>query len=225
MTKYAAALYSGGKDSTYALHLAFLQGYKIECLIVILPPEGSELYHTPHADLILLQAKALGLPIIKVYGDGMSVLRTALNVLKNSYSHVDYIITGALRSDFQRIRFNFIASEYGLKVISPLWRKNQEYYLREIVRHGIEFTLISISVKGLPPKYLGKALNEEDIEEIIRLSRIHGFNPAFEGGEAETLVLDAPLFKKRLVLEDYKISREHEYVFKLIIKRIKVVEK
>ena len=225
MVKYAAALYSGGKDSTYSLHLAYLQGYVIKCLLIIKPPRDSELYHTPYVNLTLLQADALGLPFIRIKGDGMNALRRTLTKLKKDYPEVKYVITGALRSDYQRMRFNFIASEFNLKVTSPLWRKNQEEYLRDVVRHGIRFTLTFISVKGLPPKYIGKVIDEKDVEEIIMLSKIHGFNPAFEGGEAETLVLDAPLFRKKLVLEDYEVVREWEYVYRLLIKRIRVVEK
>ncbi len=71
-------------------------------------------------------------------------LRRAFNDVKREF-HVNGIVTGALLSDYQRMMINITAHEVGLRVYSPLWRKNQVIYLRDLYRHGFRFVLTSIS--------------------------------------------------------------------------------
>ncbi|MEM3244998.1 MAG: ATP-binding protein, partial [Metallosphaera sp.] len=51
-------------------------------------------------------------------------------------------------------------------------------------------------------------------------SRKYKFNPAFEGGEAETFVLYAPLFKRKLIVEGKPIKLG-EYEWEYRIERIR----
>lgn len=201
--KRVCALFSGGKDSTYALHWAFLKAFSVRCLITLKPErEDSWMFHFPAVDLTRLQAQAIGLPLIfkETLGEKeeeLEDLKRALTEAKMRYG-VYGIVTGALLSDYQRMNINIVAHQLGLKVFSPLWRKNQEEYMRSLVRHGFRFIITSISAYGLDENFLGKEIDELAVEEILLRAKKYGFNPAFEGGEAETLVLDAPLFKKRL---------------------------
>ncbi|RLE60086.1 MAG: diphthine--ammonia ligase [Thermoprotei archaeon] len=201
--KNVCALFSGGKDSTYALHWAFLKGFFVRCLVTLKPErEDSWMFHFPAVDVTKLQARAIGLPLIfkKTLGEKdkeLEDLKQALMEAKTRYG-IYGLVTGALLSDYQRMNINMIAHQLGLKVFSPLWRKNQEEYMRSLVRHGFKFIITSISVYGLGRNFLGKEIDEQAVEEILLRARKYGFNPAFEGGEAETLVLDAPLFKKKL---------------------------
>lgn len=213
-----AVLFTGGKDSTYALHLAFLQGYDIVVLASIIPLyDYSMLYHRPYPEILKLQARSMGFPIEFFYLRNKSmeenILRELIISVKEKYG-VEKIVTGAVLSDFQRIRFSMIAEEYGVDVINPLWKIDQEKYLLELVENGFEFILLSINTYGLPPKFLGRVIRYEDALEIIRLARKYSFNPSFEGGEAETLVVKAPLFNNKLVVEGEIIKRGfYEYVF------------
>jgi diphthine-ammonia ligase len=205
----AAVLFTGGKDSTYALHTAFLQGFDVVVLASIYPLyEHSMLYHKPVIEVTRLQAYSIGLPLesIGVYRDEMElqVLYHLLKRIKEKYS-VEAVFSGAVLSDYQRMRYSMVAEKLGLKTYTPLWRIDQEKYMRELVTNSFKFTIISINTMGLPMKFLGKIITKEDVEEIIFRSKKYGFNPAFEGGEAETLVIDAPLFKHKICVEGKKI--------------------
>ncbi len=225
----ACALYSGGKDSNYALHLAYLKGFNIKCLITIKPRrEDSWMFHYPMIDYTDYQAKALELPQIKVETSGikdkeLNDLRLALEIAKEKYA-IETIVTGALLSDYQRMNINMVSEELGLSVYSPLWRKNQEDYIRDIVNHGIKALIIEIRAYGLPLKFLGKIIDEESVEEIISKAKRYGFNPAFEGGEAETFVIDAPMFKYMLKVYGRKVVFS-EFEGKYVIERIELVRK
>ncbi|RLF23281.1 MAG: diphthine--ammonia ligase [Thermoprotei archaeon] len=227
----ACVLFSGGKDSTYALHWAFLKGFDIECLVTLEPRrEDSWMFHRPAIAFTKLQAEALGLPQIYIETSGikdkeLEDLRNALEIALRKYE-VDAIVTGALLSDYQRMNINLIAEELDLRVFSPLWRKDQAEYMLEVVRMGIRFIITSISAYGLEPTFLGRIIEESDVHEIVRRARKYGFNPAFEGGEAETLVLDAPLFRHyRLVVRKGRIVKLGEYTWRYVIEDIGLEEK
>ncbi|EZQ03215.1 ATP-binding protein [Candidatus Acidianus copahuensis] len=218
------SMFSGGKDSTYALHWAIFKGFNVECLITIIPmKEDSWMFQYPNVEFTIYQAKVLGIPIISQKstgekGEEINDLRKAFVKAKEE-KNIDGIVTGAILSDYQRLNINLIAEELGLKVYSPLWRKDQENYLREIVTEGFRFLIISTSAYGFPANLVGKEINEEDTEKIIRAAKKYGFNPALEGGEAETFVVNAPLFKRKLNVEG-KVIRKGEFNWFFKITRI-----
>jgi len=214
-------LFSGGKDSTFALHWAVLKGFDVKCLLTI-KPQSSEswMFHYPLIELTRLQAKSIGIPHLYYTSSGTKeevddLYRGFRQAIKR-YG-IKGMVTGALLSDYQRMNINMIAEELGLNIYSPLWRKRQDCYMRELVRDGFSFMIISISVYGLPSKFLGKILDNDDIEDIIMRAKIYGFNPAFEGGEAETFVVDAPLFKKVIRITGTPIQI-NEYNWKYMVK-------
>jgi len=225
----ACSLYSGGKDSNYALHLAFFKGFNIKCLVTLKPKrENSWMFHYPMIDYTEYQAKALELPQIRVEtsgikGEELKEFRKALELAMERYG-IEAVVTGALLSDYQRMNINFVAEELGLAVYSPLWRKNQEEYIRDLVKHGIKALIIEIKAYGLPLKFLGKVIDEENVDEIIYRAKKYGFNPAFEGGEAETFVIDAPLFKYKLKVYGRKIIVS-EFEGKYVVEKIELIRK
>lgn len=216
-------LYSGGKDSTYSLHWAVFKGFEVQCLITLLPKrEDSWMFQFPNVELTKYQAEVLGIDLIQLPTSGekdkeLEDLKKAFQIAKNQGAYG--IVTGALLSDYQRLNINLIAEEVGLKTYSPLWRKNQEEYMRELVDEGFKFIITYAAAYGFPFHLLGKIITKEDIEEIIKRARKYGFNPAFEGGEAETFVVYAPLFKRELKVEGYK-KKISEYEWRFLITRI-----
>ncbi len=195
---------SGGKDSNYALHWALTHGIDVCCTITLKPPEDSELLQFPAVELARLQSKALDIP--NLYAEGEEGLLEEL--LKEAKEMgATHVVSGALLSDYQRQRMGWVAERIGLKPINPLWRIDQEMYMRRLVRDGFEFILIRVAAFGLGPELLGKVVDEKMVDDIIKKAKRYGFNPAFEGGEAETLVLKAPAYKLRLKVEGEVVSR------------------
>ncbi len=217
------SMLSGGKDSVYALHWAVLHGFRVCCILSMRPRSwDSLLFHYPASELARLQAEALGLELLEhtVGDDEYASLVEAFQRCRSRGARG--VVSGALLSDYQRLRFAMAAEEAGgLKVYTPLWRKDQENYMRSLVREGFTFILVSVQAYGLPPELLGKPIGPGEVEEIIRLARRYGFNPAFEGGEAETLVLDAPLFRYKLEVEGRprRIAPYH-YVYEIVSARL-----
>jgi asparagine synthase (glutamine-hydrolysing) len=223
------ALVSSGKDSLYALYVMQRQNYKIACMITLKSKNpDSYMFHTPTIDLVKLQSESSGIPIVEFETKGekekeLEDLKKALEKAKKEYN-LDGITTGALFSNYQRERIEKIADELGLKLFSPLWHIDQETEIREIINQGFKFIITKVAAEGLDKTWLNRIITNQDVDKLIKLNQKAGLNIAFEGGEAETLVLDAPFFKKQIKIEDYEVKQDG-IVATLIIKKAKLTEK
>ena len=217
-------LFTSGKDSMYSLYIMLKQNYPVKCLITIKSMNPfSYMFHTPAIDIVKLQSEALGIPLIEYKTKGekekeLIDLKKAMREARDKYK-IEGIVTGALFSTYQRDRIERIADKIGLKIFSPLWHKIQESELREIISIGFKFMIVSISAYGLDKKWIGKILTLNDLEKLKELHKKYGINVAGEGGEFETLVVDGPIFKKRIKVEKYRIEQENEYSAKMIIEK------
>jgi ABC transporter with metal-binding/Fe-S-binding domain ATP-binding protein len=195
-----ASLFSGGKDSAYAIYKAKQEGHSIDCLISVFPQsEDSHFLHYPNISTTFLQAKAMKIPQIftsMTTSDNQIELVELQNILEKTKKNfgIEGIVHGGLFSDYQRIRFETLGSNLDLKVISPLWHVNQENYLKELLDSKFKFIITSVTSAGLDETWLGQEITRSNVDQLIRLSAKYGFNLTFEGGEAETFVIDCPLF-------------------------------
>jgi diphthine-ammonia ligase len=222
--KRIGMMYSGGKDSTYSLAKLLEQGYDVSCLITVISDnKESYMLHTQDIEMTKLTSEALNLPIVLGHTKGMKeeelkdIKQTILLAIENF--GIEGIGTGAIASQYQKTRIDSIGSDCGLSVLSPLWGIDQRTYMRTLVFELYRFILTSVSCEGLNESWLGRELTIADIDELQHLSSKYGFNIAFEGGEAETLVLDCPLYsQKRLRILDSRI-KWNGYFGSLDIKR------
>ena len=224
----AAVLFSGGKDSTMAVYKAMKDGWTVEYLLSMHSENPhSYMFHVPNIHLTQLLSQALGIPLIQAETPGMKEeeledLRKALSELKDK--GVEAIFTGAIHSQYQKSRIDQLCQELGLESIAPLWHRDPQEYMEEIIELGFEVVITSVSAEGLDESWLGRVITRELLEELRGLHERYGLHLAFEGGEAETLVIDGPLFKKKLEILDsekvWNFDNGH-----LIIKDAQLVEK
>jgi len=201
--------------------------HKIACLITIFPKSvENPLFHYPNLYLVNFQSKALGIPVIKEYcvdteSDSLNTLRKALTKAVKKYN-IKGVVTGAIKSTYQASRFQRICYELNLWCFNPLWLSNQISILNEVL--NLNFKVIISRIAGYPLKkeLVGKQLNEKLIRYFMSIRNF--LNPAGEGGEYETIVLDMPLFKKRIDIIDFEIVGE-DYDATLVIKKVKLLGK
>jgi predicted ATP pyrophosphatase (TIGR00289 family) len=113
---------------------------------------------------------------------------------------IEGIVSGAVASEYQRTRLDNLCEELGIRSFAPLWHKKEEQLVREQVAAGFEFIITACSALGLDEYWLGRKITDVDVDELIKLKKRFGLSVAFEGGEAETFVLKAPIFKTRLLV-------------------------
>ncbi|MBT3865696.1 diphthine--ammonia ligase [Candidatus Woesearchaeota archaeon] len=224
------SLLSTGKDSVYALHIQDRLNYDISCLITIdSKNKDSYMYHTPTINLAKKQAEALNLPIIIQKTEGkkeveLKELETAIKKAKEKYK-IQGIITGALFSNYQRTRIEEICDKLNLKCFSPLWHMDQETEMNNLLKNNFKFIMTKIAAEGFDATWLGKTITKEHINKLINLNRKLQINIAGEGGEFETLVLDAPLFKKQLNIEKQTIQKDSKHSATLVINKVSLKKK
>ena len=195
-------MWSGGKDSTYAAWLASRKD-ELACLVTLFPKSSmSYMFHYPNLQWTRLQAEAMGVPQLTATTEGVKEeelgdLERALVDAKTKFS-LEGIYTGALASVYQKTRVERICGKLGLDCMSPLWGINPETHLRRLIVDGFSVMVVSVSALGLGEGWLGRSLDGPAIDELVALGRKFKFHIGLEGGEGETLVLDAPFFSKRL---------------------------
>ncbi|WP_405321054.1 TIGR00289 family protein [Methanobrevibacter thaueri] len=203
-----AVLFSGGKDSTMAVYAALDAKEDVRYLLSMKSRnDESYMFHVPNIHITNLLAEALDIPIMSVETDGIKEeeledLRTAFENLKDL--GVEAIYTGALYSVYQKSRIEKLGSEVGLEIISPYWHVDELEYMRKIVSLGFKIMICGVAAWGLDESWLGRIIDDETIDELVRLNEKYHVDIAFEGGEAETLAIDGPIFKKRLEILKYK---------------------
>ena len=221
-------LFSGGKDSTFALHLA-AEKEEVVCLITIISKnKESFMYHTPNIEISALQAEALQLPQITRTTRGekekeLSELEDAIAEAARKYQ-IEGVVTGAVESVYQAERIQRICNHLELWCFNPLWKHDQKALLEELLKKRFKVIISGVFAYPLDEKWLGKQIDNKLIDKLVDLQQKYGLSPAGEGGEIETTVLDAPLFKKKIEVLDYSVEfKGNSGVF--MIKQARLVSK
>ncbi|KAF5052022.1 Diphthamide synthase [anaerobic digester metagenome] len=202
-----ACLFSGGKDSTYAAHLMEQAGHEVVCLVTVVPEDPhSWVFHTLNLEHLPEMAKAMGKDLIAVPSSGEE--GADLEALESALSNLDVegVVTGAIASDYQWDRINGVCHKLGLRVFSPLWRKDQLALLNDMLQAGMRIMLVGVYSDGLGREWLGRVLDRGSVDELASLAKARGMNVSGEGGEYETLVLDSPMHLSPLVADDILVE-------------------
>ena len=221
-------LFSGGKDSTLALHYA--KGKEeVVCLITLVSEnKESYMFHTPNINITALQAEALELPQIAKTTTGekekeLLDLEEAIAEAAREFQ-IQGVVTGAVESVYQSERVQRICDKLDLWCFNPLWKLDQRALLAELLKRRFKVVISGVFAYPFDEKWLGKQIDAPLISRLMELSKKHHFSPSGEGGEIETTVLDAPQFKKKIEILNYTIeARGNSGVFK--IDRARLVEK
>jgi diphthine-ammonia ligase len=197
------ALVSGGKDSVYSAYLADSQGFEVDELLTIAPSDpDSFLFHTPNLGLVRWIAEAWGKShrTVEVPGTGEEVETAALRSALTGSS--EPVVAGAIASAYQWSRLHRLTESLGRPLYTPLWGKDAARVVREEISAGLDIRLVQVAAEPLGPELVGRPLDLACLAELERLSaQVRPIQVAGEGGEYETLVVDAPFFRSRLELE------------------------
>lgn len=207
----SAVLFSGGKDSGLALEYA-LRYTNVRCLIIMQSKNSeSYMFHTPNIKWAEMQAKMAGIPYIIQKTAGVKEkelkdLETAIKKAKSKYK-VQAIVTGAIESIYQASRVQIITNNLKMECFNPLWQREQIEILEELIKKGFDVMIVGTFGYGMD-KLIGRRIDKRFIEEIRLLRDRLKINPAGEGGEFESFVLNAPYYRKPLDIVKSRIVRD-----------------
>ena len=152
------------------------------------------------------------------------------DLLESIKSKVDFdaVCSGAILSDYQRVRVENVCVRLGLVSLSFLWRRDQAELLDEMVSNQVKAILVKVATLGLDQKHLGQDLSEVR-DHLHLMNSKYGLNICGEGGEYETFTLDCPLFVKKLVICESEIVMHSNDAFApvafLQLKKLKLEDK
>ncbi|MBI31279.1 MAG: hypothetical protein CMB72_01560 [Euryarchaeota archaeon] len=225
-----AVLSSGGKDSTFAVWWALMNGWDVSMIVTVrVAANDSMMFQREGTAIAGVQAAGAGipwLPILDTNTEGIDSLEAALKpfvhgspwprseiwsqldsinanwpawtAIKPKIARpgvpIDGIVSGALRSDYQRTRLDMMAKRLGVHSFSPLWHMPASIHMKNLVEGNFDVRFTAVSAEGLDQSWLNRKLDIECIDELIELEQKYGINIDGEGGEFETTVLSAPWF-------------------------------
>lgn len=216
MTGAWVSLFSGGKDSSWALYRALERDLAVERLVTVHPPGESYMYHVPATELAELAAESIGISLVDVHpgeldaeaatdageqGDAeLEPLEAALRELDDALGLAG-VTVGAIESEFQSSRVDAMADRLGVDVFAPLWGRDPRALGDAMLAAGFEITVVRVAAGGLDESWLGRTLDAAALDELERLGERYGVHLLGEGGEFETLVTDGPHMDRPIRLE------------------------
>ena len=205
------ALFSGGKDSTYAAYLLQQQGFEISRLLTVVPHSSeSYMFHHPNVAWTNLHSEAMGIDqrMVETEGAQEDELADLKKLLADDDS--DAFASGAIASDYQWSRMNDVCHRLGRPLFSPLWRRPQHRILEDMIDAGFRIIIVGVYAEGLGEDWLGRELTTDALHELLELERRYGISVSGEGGEIETFVVDGPNFSSSISVKSAEkhVSRD-----------------
>jgi ABC transporter with metal-binding/Fe-S-binding domain ATP-binding protein len=212
------SLFSGGKDSSWALYRALERGLAVERLVTVHPEGDSYMYHVPATRLASLAAESVGIPLVEVEPDDFAASETVdsgaqgdaeLEPLEAALRDLDAdlpgglagVTAGAVESEYQTSRIEGMADRLGAEVFAPLWQRDPRELADEMLAAGFEIRIVRVAAGGLDESWLGRRLDADALDELEVLNEKYGVHVLGEGGEFETLVTDGPHMERAIELE------------------------
>ncbi len=208
-----AVLFSGGKDSCLALHKVLERGDEAKYLLNIYPKNvDSFMFHKQDLSLLKMQVERLGIEMVSVESEGIEEkeLDDLKKLIGKVSDSIEGIVVGGIASSYQGKRIKKICDEFGLEFVAPLWDYESDKLWDELLKEGFEVIMIKVACDGIGKEWLGRVIDRDALDELKKLSVKYKFRLDFEGGEAETTVLNMPEYSRKIEI-DFNIESEGEY--------------
>jgi len=226
-----AIMYSGGKDSTYAVDYALEKGWDIKYLISIKPTRTDcYLFHFATVEHTKELAKILKIPHVleecKVADPEKEaqIVRKIVEKQQKTTPINAVVLGGTGLQETQLRSIQNVLRPLGIEVFASHAGEEHDLIIERMLNKGYQIMITQVASDGMMP-WLGKTLTRENFIDLKRDSLIYKFHIGFEGGYADTLVLDGPIFEKRLKVDDFEKVVEDDYSGHVKINKLRVLDK
>lgn len=210
-----AALTSGGKDSILSCQKAIDSGKDVRYLVTARPKNrDSYMFHSANLDVVPVIAKVSGREYVEILTDGEKEAELADLEAGLAALDIEGVIAGAVASQYQADRVKAITDKLGLELFTPLWHMDTEELLREVATR-MDARIIVTAAEGLDESFLGARIDDALIQRLKRVAGTRRINLAGEGGEYESITLNAPFYARPITFTTSEIrstTDRHELV-------------
>jgi len=205
--KTVAVSWSGGKDCCLALYRSMKQGREIKCLFNLVSEDGGRCcFHGIESGLLKLQAELMGIPLVqKRARDHMNEYEKDFKDGIGMLGDIQGVVFGDIYLDEHRDWVERVCRDMNIEAIEPLWNEDASHVAEEFVDAGFEAIVVSCHAEKLGSDFVGRRIDRNMIRELKEL----GICPCGENGEFHTLVIDGPVFRRKInIIESEKILRD-----------------
>ncbi len=213
------SLFSGGKDSSWALYRALEEGLSVKRLLTVHPEGDSYMYHVPATELASLAAESIGISLVDVRPDDFNADAADIDASKQGDAELEPleatlkeldetldggvagVTAGAVESEFQNSRIQAMSDRLEIETFTPLWQRDPKEIAADMLASGFEITIIQVAAGGLDESWLGRTLDADAIADLNELHEKYGVHLLGEGGEFETLVTNGPHMDRPIELD------------------------
>jgi diphthine-ammonia ligase len=212
--KKVFASWSGGKDCCLALNRALAGGLDVRYLANTVTADGQRsCSHGITAAVIRAQAKALGIPILQQPTSGDNYRDEFVRMLKAFKAEgIEGGVFGDIDFNAHREWLEGVCRETGIVPHLPLWLEDQLKLMEEFIDAGFIAVIVAAKADLFGEEVLGKKIDRAFLAALGK-----DITPCGEAGEFHTLVIDGPVFKKRLeITESEKVMRDKRYFLEIL---------
>ncbi len=226
-----AILYSGGKDSTFAIQYAKQVGWDIRYLLSVKPNrKDCYLFHYATVEHTKELSKLIGIPhnLVKCkVADSEKEAKIIKDFVekKQKTDPIQALVLGGIGLQETQLRsLQDALRPLGIEVFASHAGEDHDVLMEEMLEKGYEIHITQVASDGLMP-WLGKQITKENFHALKADSVKYKFHIGAEGGYYDTLVTNAPFFEKRAEIIDMKKVREDDYCGHVEIKKIEIKDK
>ena len=204
------ASWSGGKDCCLALYRAIAGGMDIRYLANTITEDGQRSFsHGISAEVIRAQAEAIGIPIVQQPTTRDTYEAEFINMLRAfKQEGIEGGVFGDIDFNEHRQWIERVCRESDITPYLPLWLENQDKLLSEFIDAGFVAIVVAAKAELFGEEVLGQTIDRAFVNHLKELGKTKKITPCGESGEYHTLVIDGPVFQKRLeILETRKVLR------------------
>lgn len=203
--------WSGGKDSCLSCYRAMLEGHEVSHLFTMFDTTGKNTRsHRLSKELVLAQAQAMGIPVHHrraSWNTYETEFKKAMSFFKEE--GVQGGVFGDMHLDEHREWVEGVCAGPGFIPLFPLWDVQGDDLLWQFVEAGFEAVVIAVRGDRLDADWLGRRIDQEFINALGKES----VDICGEQGEYHTLVIDGPIFEKRIRIMDSRVVKRDGMFF------------
>ena len=194
---------------------AVLGGHEVAYLLTMFATTGRYTRsHRLSKELLLAQAEAMGISVHH--------RRASWNTYEREFKKglawfkgegVQGGIFGDLYLKEHRDWVERVCAQQGVVPLLPLWGLEGKALLGQFMEAGFEAVIIALKNGLLGTDWLGRRIDQRFINEMEK----QALDICGENGEYHTLVVDGPIFRKKIEIRDTRVVRRGEVSFMEIL--------